>query len=465
MLIVGAERYPDLRRVDVRVCDGRIDAVGQRLEQKPGERVVQAAGAALLPGLHDHHLHLLALAARSNSVPCGPPQVNSATDLEAALRRQPGHGWLRGVGYHESVAGPLDRWRLDAMLAERPVRIEHASGVMWFVNSAGAQALGLDEHAGPGVELSGGVPNGRLFRLDGWLRRQLGRRDPPELTAVSAQLARYGVTGVTDTTPGNDDGAFAVFAAAIDRGELRQRVRLMGCEDLGAARHGDSLATGELKIMLDESALPALDELVQRIRHAHEGGRGVAFHCVTRIELVYALRALLDAGPGPGDRIEHASLTPDDVFPLMRQCAVTVVTQPGLIAERGDRYLADVPAAHIDHLYRGASFLEQGVPLAFSTDAPYGSADPWLAMRAAVSRRTHSGTIIGAGERLTPEGALGGFLTAADAPGGGPRRIAPGAAADLCLLDRPWREARLRLCATMVALTVAAGRVSYERRC
>lgn len=464
MLIVDAERYPDLQRVDVRVRDGRIAAVAARLEREPEERVLNAAGAVLLPGLHDHHLHLFALAARSNSVACGPPHVTSAAELEDALRRQPGQGWVRGVGYHESVAGPLDRWRLDAMLAQRPVRIEHASGVMWFVNSAAVRALGLAEHAEPGIERASGEPNGRLFRLDGWLRRQLGRQDPPDVAAASAQLAACGVTGITDTTPSNDDAAFTAFAAAIDRGALRQRLRLMGGEALTPRRHGEALVTGELKVMLDEYALPDLDELIARMRRAHQAGRGVAFHCVTRVELIFALRALIDAGSGPGDRIEHASVTPDDAFPLMRQCGVTVVTQPGLIAERGDRYLADVAADEHALLYRLDSFRRQGVPLAFSTDAPYGSADPWLAMRAAVTRRTFGGAEIGAGERLTAEAALAGFLTTGDAPGGAPRRIAPHVAADLCLLDRSWRDARRDLDAAMVTLTMAAGSITYERQ-
>ncbi|WP_229758442.1 hypothetical protein [Peterkaempfera bronchialis] len=53
--------------------------------------------------------------------------------------------WVRGVGYHESVAGPLDRDRLDALVAHRPVRVQHRSGALWILNSAGAALLGLDD--------------------------------------------------------------------------------------------------------------------------------------------------------------------------------------------------------------------------------------------------------------------------------------------------------------------------------
>ena len=53
--------------------------------------------------------------------------------------------------------------------------------------------------------------------------------------------------------------------------------------------------------------------------------------------------------------------------------------------------------------------------------------------------------MLGPDERLTPEQALALFTGPAEAPGAAPRPLAVGAVADLCLLDRPWREARRRL--------------------
>ena len=47
----------------VRIASGRIAALAPTLELAPGERVLDAAGGALLPGLHDHHIHLFSLAA------------------------------------------------------------------------------------------------------------------------------------------------------------------------------------------------------------------------------------------------------------------------------------------------------------------------------------------------------------------------------------------------------------------
>ena len=138
--------------------------------------MLDADGGALLPGLHDHHIHLMALAVAKASVRCGPPQIRSLGSLASALReRRDSRGWIRGVGYHESVAGQLDRARLDELVPDRPVRIQHRSGALWVVNSAAVDQLGLDRGVDqPGVERDAeGHATGRLFRLDSWLRQHL----------------------------------------------------------------------------------------------------------------------------------------------------------------------------------------------------------------------------------------------------------------------------------------------------
>lgn len=189
----------------------------------------------------------------------------------------------------------------------------------------------------------------------------------------------------------------------------------------------------------------------------------MAIHCVTRTELVFAVSVLIDAGPIPGDRIEHASVTDDAAMALVARAGVTVVTQPNLIFERGDQYLADVDPADHEHLYRCRGFLDAAIPLGGSTDAPFGQPDPWLSMRAAVNRQTAGGRVIGAAEALTPEQALALFTSAPEDPGGPPREITVGAAADMCLLDCGWAQARTSLRHDNVAATVAAGVVTFRR--
>src|SRR5439155_12888916 len=96
--------------------------------------------------------------------------------------------------------------------------------------------------------------------------------------------------------------------------------------------------------------------------------------------------ALELAGTAVGDRIEHAGVVPAELVAELARQRLTVVTQPGFVAERGDQYLRDVDADDVAHLYRVRSLLDAGVAVAFGTDAPYGSADPWRVIRAAVDR-------------------------------------------------------------------------------
>jgi predicted amidohydrolase YtcJ len=467
MLITDVQVAGLPRLVDVRCVEGRIAEVGPCLRRSAHDTVLAGAGAALLPGLHDHHIHLLALAALRNSVQCGPPDVSDRAQLERALRAGHASGWLRGVGYHESVAGDLDRRQLDRIRSDRPLKIQHRSGKLWIVNSLAAQLLSLDENAGlPGIELDAtGRPSGRLFWLDGWMREQLAQSGPvsmPSLAGVSRLLASFGVTGVTDATPDNDRFAMAHFTSAAASGELLQAVRVMGNQVLpesGCAQ----VQRAERKVMLDENTLPDWDDLLVVFETAHRQGRPVAVHCVTPAELVLTLSVLREVGPHPGDRIEHCSLVPNEILPLLREVGVRVITQPGFIHERGDQYLHGVAPAEHGELYRCNTLLVHGIRLAGSTDAPYGNPDPWAAMRAAVDRRSRAGIALGQAEQLSPEQALALFTSAADDPGGASRTIAVGEVADLCLLNCTWQEARLRLCSADVRATLRDGTLIFEQ--
>jgi predicted amidohydrolase YtcJ len=353
---------------------------------------------------------------------------------------------------------------LDDVLGDhraRPVRIQHRSGHQWVVNRSGLEVLGLARAstatwADHGVEIGGdGRPTGALYGADDLIRPRLAGR-PPSLAAVGQRLSRYGVTGVTDATASNGPGELAAIETAVRDGELRQSV-LMLWRDL-PEQTGGPVSTGAVKLVLEDRQLPGLDALVDAIRAA--GPRGVALHVVTRESLVLAATALSMAGGGP-HRIEHASVAPPDVIDLLRPLAVTVVTQPGFIAEHGDRYRRDVDTSDQEWLYRLRAWDRAGIPLAGSTDAPFGHPDPWSAMAAAITRRTALGHQMGRAERLTPERALHLFLGHPTHPGGAVRTVSAGRPADLCLLGRPWREARAELSHHLVRATIQNGRIVY----
>lgn len=91
-----------------------IDDVAETLALRPGEDVLDAASGAVLPGRHDHHVHLYFAAAAATSLRVGPPQFSDCGALVAALADAE-IGWIRAVGYHDLVAGALDRGVLDAV--------------------------------------------------------------------------------------------------------------------------------------------------------------------------------------------------------------------------------------------------------------------------------------------------------------------------------------------------------------
>src|SRR5207302_2900363 len=112
--------------------------------------------------------------------------------------------------------------------------------------------------------------------------------------------------------------------------------------------------------------------------------------------------------------------------------------------------------------YRCAGLTKASIKVGGSSDAPFGSPDPWAAIETAITRRTNNGEVLGPEERLSPERALSLFLTSADDPGGRPRRVEPGGPANVCLLHRPLNDALNEPSAEHVVLTIRAGRVTYR---
>jgi predicted amidohydrolase YtcJ len=417
--------------VDIRVSNC-IDEVAPTLTPKPGEDVLDAAGGTVLPGLHDHHVHLYSAAAAAMSIRVGPPQVRDRAALAAALADAASgeDGWIRAVGYHDSVAGPLDRDALDAIAPTTPLRIQHRSGVLWILNSAGLARVGLADH-----------PDGRLRSTDAW--SDALTRNETSLAALSDRLSGYGITGITDATPDLAIADVVRLAELHRHGELRQHVHC--------------LAPGK-RILHDDDL--DLDQLAGWIAQRHRDDHPVAVHCVTAAQLLVTIAALREAGSHPGDRIEHAAVVPSDCLTDLADLGVTVVTQPNFVVERGDQYLDEVPAAEHDQLWRVGSLLEAGVPVALSTDMPFGDGDPWAAMRAAVSRTTSSGAVLGGSECVSARTALTMFLGSAEHPTR-PRLVEPGEPADLCVLSVTPQTALAELDAGMVAATIVGGGIAY----
>jgi imidazolonepropionase-like amidohydrolase len=160
VLIRRAEVEGQVR--DVRIAEGRIEAIAEQITPRAGEAAIDAEGGGVLPGLHDHHAHLLALAAALGSVACGPPAVLDGSALASVLRAAAGISCAASATTSRSQARSTGPPRC---VAARPAGSnQHRAERSWMLNSPAIDRLGLDRGAdAPGVRA----------------RRQQPRRRPP----------------------------------------------------------------------------------------------------------------------------------------------------------------------------------------------------------------------------------------------------------------------------------------------
>lgn len=408
----------DGEEVDCRIRAGAIVELGPDLRHHD-EELLEAGGGALLPGLADHHLHLFALAAARESF-----DLRGSADLD--LAPDTGAGWLRVVG----AGRELRRVDLDRRWPDAPVRVQHRSGALWTLNSAATDVLADGLSAAE-------AESGQLWRADerlGELLGQAGARGELDLPALGDELLRLGITHVTDASPNLTAGDLAVLADALPQ-------------------HLISLAgpgTGPRKFVLADHVDHDLGELTAMIARSHGEGRPVAIHTVTDLTLALSLTAFYAVGTLPGDRLEHVAVCDDAAAARIAELGLTVVTQPTIFARHREAFLRETPPERHADLWRYAGLLDAGIPVAMSSDAPYGDIDPAATIRAAAARGIES---------VAPAAALASMLSDPLDPAGPPRRLQPGSTADLCLLDRPLadvlaeaaRSGRWRPVATFVA--------------
>lgn len=440
-LIIRNARNAAGAPVSVGIRDRRIADIGESIEGSGTE--YDACGQTLCPGLHDHHCHLLATAARMESVDLSDCRTkdDAIAKLRACTNNSAPDKWVRAFGYDERVAGLPDRELLDKWLPDHPLRMQDRTGAYWLLNSAAIARLGAEPLPQCVERDANGRPTGRIWRGDSWLRERIGG-SPPSLVSLGQQLAQWGVTGVTDASATNGN-----VEAKLLAGSIPQRLVIMGTEDLC---DGNSYRVGPVKLLFDENDLPPIDRIVERIFTARQLNRNVAAHCATLGELLFYLEALRQAGGArPGDRIEHGSVIPESLIGDISSMGLIVVTQPNFIHDRGDRYCSQIERSELDDLYRLGSLLRGGVQVLGGSDAPYGDANPWIALRAALDRRTRNGAVIGVDEAIDRNAALALYQN--------PQLII-GACADLILYHWPLDTGALG----EVGLTLIGGETIWQ---
>lgn len=497
--------------VDVRIEAGRVVEVGQGLSA-PGARVFQAEGSFLIPGLWDAHAHLDMEAARSARIDTlATRSAEEALELVArALRDHPAGSrpaTIQGFGHR------LSNWprvptvaELDAVTGEIPTLLISGDVHSGWLNSAALRVFGLPGASAqdPGAPMKEDPWFALLDRLD----EVPGTRELREsgYRQVLADMLSRGVTGVVDMSWSEDpDDWPRRLRGMAEQGVLPQvlpRIRIgvyrdklehwiarglrTGTALAGSPRLPDGspvLVQGPLKVIADGSMgsgsahmcqpYPAelglehacgvvnIDraELTDLMARAGRQGYEMAIHAIGDAAVDDVAAAF--AHSGAAGRLEHAQLLPADALDepdgALRRlvgCGIELSVQPAHLIDDWAAVSRVWPGLE-GRTYAFADMVAAGALLQLGSDAPVAPLDPWLAMSAAVGRRTPDGSVWSPDQRLTAEEALAASVNGAGS-------VAVGSQADLVLLaEDPLRLGAEELAGVRPVATVVAGAVAH----
>jgi predicted amidohydrolase YtcJ len=466
-------------------------------------------GRTLLPGLTDSHVHLKAYALSLHKVDCETVTLTECLERvrERAGLTPPGQ-WILGHGWNQN---PWGKWPsaadLDGVAPGHPVYLTAKSLHASWANNAALRLAGV----GPGTpdprdgliqRDARGAPTGILLESAADLvSRQIPEPDMAELVEAidSAQqlLWEFGVTGVHDF-----DRRDCFMALQQLRAEDRLRLRvtknipvelLDQAVELGL-RTGfgdDWLRIGSIKAFMDGALGPRTaamfqpydgepenrgilnhdaEQLFELGRRAADVGLGMTVHAIgdrANHEVLDAYEHLRayerEKGLPPlRHRIEHVQLLHADDAGRLAQFNIVASMQP--THATSDMLMADTYWGERASLaYAWRTQLEAGAHVAFGSDAPVESPNPFLGIHAAVTRRRADGTPGLEGwhpeQRLDLLQAIEGFTSGAAYAGYEENRrgrLSEGCLADLIALEEdpfsidPDQLKSLRSSATMI---------------
>lgn len=483
-------------------------------------QTLDLGGATLLPGFNDAHHHLLLLGHWLTQINCSFPAVKSISEILAAVadraERTPEGEWIEGRGYDDNKLVErrhITRWDLDQAAPMHPVSIRNASGHMSVINSRALELSGITKNTD--------APFGGTIHLDpetgepsGLLQEQAQQlvplsfipQDPEQLRRCLDVASRaYLSAGITSSQEAGifSTPEFGVYQRAWAAGELPLRTYLMirtnfleALETLGISTGfgDDRLRIGCLKIMSDGSLIgrtaavsqPFLEDpnpnnlglemmpqekLDETIWRGHKAGWQVAIHAIGDRGIEMCLdgfeRALAKLPRADHrHRLEHCGILRPDLIQRIKQMGIVPVGQPPFIYEFGDGFLRHLGRERAQLTYALKTVLDEGIPLAGSSDSPVSSYQPLIGIKVAVTERTANGTEFAPGEAISVEQAIALYTSAGAYASFDEARkgtITAGKLADFVVLGQDPRAVDPeQLDSVPVRATISGGKLVYE---
>ena len=478
-------------------------------------RTVDAHGQTLLPGLIDAHGHVTALGAAAMTLQL--TGSSSLADLQRRLRAyapaHPDKRWIIGFGWNQELWPDKDfptAADLDLVISDRPVVLERVDGHAIVVNSAALRAAGVTaatrDPAGGKIERdSSGRPTGLFVDkarslIEQTIPAQTAADEDESLDLAQRELLSFGVTAIGSMSTSMDD--WQAFRRAGEAGRLR--VRLMSYMNAPDATdthqaptswlYGDHLRLVGVKLFADGAlgsrgawlkqpyadkpdtrGLPRHSdaEYLAMAEAAAARGFQIATHAIgdaANAQVIGAYEQLSRKyGRDRRWRIEHFQIADPADIPRLAPAGIIASMQP--THQTSDRLMAEARLGpnRLAGAYAWQSVLKSGARLAFGTDFPVESPNPFPGLAAAVSRQDMTGQPPGGwipSERLTFEQALQAYTRSAAYAGFAEDRIGalePGKWADFVLVDRdPTKVDAQSLARTQVLETWVAGKKVWE---
>ncbi|HMO75224.1 MAG TPA: amidohydrolase family protein [Sphingopyxis sp.] len=499
--------------------DGKVKQLLDRRDKRPERPDFKedGKGRTLIPGLIDAHGHVMGLGFSLMLLDLS--DTNSLEEAQAAIRayaaENPEMPWIIGRGWNQEKWG-LGRFPtsadLDAAVADRPVWLERVDGHAGWANSAAMTAAKVTAASkspeGGRIETTAGKPSGvfvdaAMGLIDNAKPKPLARDRDRALLLAQAKLLEQGITAITDM--GTTIEEWQSFRRAGDRKQLAIRILSYGgdIDNMAIIAGGeptpwlydDRLRMVGVKLYLDgalgsrgawlkapyadapgQKGLPLLTpaQLRNKMVRASMDKFQVAIHAIGDAANAEALAAIADLDADlPGNRrwrIEHAQVI--DPADIGRFAELKVVASMQPVHQTSDRTMAEARLGpdRLKGAYAWRSLATSRARLAFGSDVPVESANPFAGLAVAISRTDEKGQPFGGWrpeEAVSREAALDGFTrTAAYAAFAEDRlgTLMPGMRADFLIVGEDPMLASPEAIRRMVPLETWIGGYRYYKK-